>query len=130
MLLGAAVAGLLAGSRSSAQDEGASPSATPAPRHVCQGLNACKGQGFCKHGCSGHGCAGQNDCRGKGGCATPTAQHACAGKNGCKAMGGCATGNKGCAGKNTCKGKGGCEVPLRVDHFTKRKKAAESHPSS
>jgi len=121
-LLGAAIAGVLAGSRLRAQDERASPSPSPAPRHVCRGLNECKGKGYCKHGCSGHGCAGKNDCRGKGGCAAVAAQHRCAGKNGCKGTGGCAAGNKGCAGKNTCKGRGGCEVPLRVEHETKRRK--------
>jgi hypothetical protein len=129
-LLGAAVTGLVAGSRTHAEEIAGLPSPAPPPRHVCQGLNACKGQGSCKHGCSGHGCEGKNDCRGKGGCAAPAAQHACAGKNSCKGIGGCASGNKGCAAKNTCKAKGGCEVPLRVDHFTRRKKAAQGHPSS
>ena len=123
-LLGAAVAGIVAGARLDAHE--AQPSPAPSPKHVCQGLNECKGQGACKHGCSGHGCHGKNDCRGKGGCAAKAAQHRCAGKNACKAMGGCATGDSGCAGKNTCKGHGGCEVPLKVEHTTLRKRAATS----
>jgi hypothetical protein len=117
-LLSAAVSGILLGSRASAGER--SPSPPPVPKHVCKGLNACRGQGSCKHGCSGHGCKGQNDCRGKGGCAAPAAQHACAGKNACKGIGGCASGDRGCAGKNSCRGKGGCEVPLRVEHASAR----------
>ena len=119
VLLGAAVAGILTGASTHAQE--ASPSPPPLPKHVCKGLNACKGQGVCKHGCSGHGCRGHNDCRGQGGCAALAAQHTCAGKNECKAIGGCATGDKGCAGKNTCKRRGGCEVPLKIEHTRLRK---------
>lgn len=132
MLLGAAVAGTLASSGLGAQDNVASPSPAPAPRHVCRGYNECKGQGFCKHGCSGHGCAGKNDCRGRGGCAAVAAHHGCARKNSCKGIGGCLKGNKGCAGKNTCKGKGGCEVPLKIEHEAKRKRMNDAghHGSS
>ena len=119
VLLGAAAAGILSGARLRAQP--ASPLPESVPKHVCRGLNACKGQGSCAHGCSGHGCRGQNDCRGKGGCAAPFAQHRCAGLNGCKGIGGCAKGDKGCAGKNSCKGRGGCEVPLKVEHTALRK---------
>lgn len=31
---------------------------------VCEGINACKGQGACAGG--GHGCAGKNACKGQG----------------------------------------------------------------
>src|SRR5262245_2078354 len=125
-LLAAAAAGVCPGVRVSAH--AASPEPPKAPKHVCKGLNECKGQGACKHGCSGHGCHGKNDCKGQGGCAAEAAQHECAGKNDCKAIGGCAAGDKGCAGKNTCKGKGGCEVPLKIEHGALRKAQAEKQP--
>ena len=35
-------------------------------------------------------------------------KHACKGQNSCKGTGGCKTGDNGCKGKNSCKGKGGC----------------------
>jgi hypothetical protein len=121
-LLAAAVAGILAAGRGWAED--AQPSPAAPPKHLCKGLNACKGQGNCKHGCSGHGCKGQNDCRGKGGCASVAASHECAGKNQCRGIGGCGTGDRGCAGRNSCKGKGGCEVPLKVEHAASRRRAS------
>ena len=122
--IAAAFAGLLAGSRLGA-DARPSPAASPdRPRHLCKGLNECKGQGGCAHGCSGHGCHGKNECRGKGGCASEVAKHRCAGKNDCKGLGGCASGEKGCAGKNSCKGRGGCEVPLKVEHTQARKRSS------
>lgn len=123
-LVAAAVAGLCAGASARVQAVRSSPEPAKVPKHVCKGLNECKGQGACKHGCSGHGCHGKNDCRGQGGCAAEAAQHQCAGKNGCKAIGGCASGDQGCAGKNTCKGRGGCEVPLKVEHTAARKAAS------
>jgi hypothetical protein len=83
--VGAAVSGIsasIAAGTASAQDK--------KEKHVCKGMNACKGQG---------------------GCAT-SAKHDCKGHNACKGLGGCKTGDNGCAGKNSCKGKGGCAVPL------------------
>jgi len=121
-LVAAAVAGLFAGVGRGGEGDKAEPNKVP--KHVCQGLNQCKGQGGCKYGCSGHGCHGKNDCRGHGGCAAAAAYHQCAGKNECKAIGGCASGDKGCAGKNSCKSRSGCEVPLKIDHFVLRKAAA------
>jgi len=122
--LAAAVAGLLAGSRLRAETPSPAPSPDGRPRHVCKGLNECKGQGACAHGCSGHGCHGKNECRGKGGCASELARHKCATKNDCKGFGGCARGDRGCAGRNSCKGRGGCEVPLKVEHTQARKRSA------
>ena len=69
-------------------------------KHVCRGLNMCKGQGA----------GGSNDCAGMGACAT-IAAHDCATHNECKGQGGC--GAK--PGENECKGKGSCGVPL-MDH--------------
>ncbi len=62
-----------------------------------------------------HVCKGMNDCKGQGGCAT-SAKHGCKGQNDCKGQGGCKSGDNGCAGKNSCKGHGGCEVPVPEDH--------------
>lgn len=69
-------------------------------KHVCRGLNMCKGKGA----------GGGNDCAGMGACAT-IAAHECATHNECKGQGGC--GEK--PGENACKGKGSCGVPL-MDH--------------
>ena len=124
LLLGAAIAGLMSGSRVGVR--GAAAEEARGPKHVCKGLNQCKGQGQCKHGCSGHGCSGKNDCKGKGGSAAEAAQHSCKGANTCKQIGGCASGDRGCAGRNSCKGKGGCEVPLKVEHAKVREQAAKA----
>ena len=119
----AALAGIRSGAQSTDKPMGAAD--TKAPKHICKGLNECRGQGECQHGCSGHGCAGKNDCKGKGGCAAPGAHHACKGKNSCQGIGGCASGDNGCAGLNSCKSKGGCEVPLNYEHARPRTKAGK-----
>ncbi|HEV3416706.1 MAG TPA: DoxX family protein [Pirellulales bacterium] len=67
-------------------------------KHVCRGLNTCKGKG------KDH----KNSCAGQGACAT-FASHACNGLNDCKGQGGC----DGTAGINRCSGKGACAVPLK-----------------
>jgi hypothetical protein len=60
MMIAAGVAGLFA--------MGASATAGAADKKsdevMCDGVNACKGQGACKGG--GHACAGQNGCKGQG----------------------------------------------------------------
>ena len=108
--MGAAVAGILVGSRVSAQE---TKDEEKAAKHVCKGLNDCKGQGGCTT--AKNDCSGKNDCKGQGGCAT-VAHHDCSGKNECKGQGGCG----GQAGKNDCKGQGGCEVPLNPEHQKKK----------
>jgi hypothetical protein len=45
---------------------------------VCEGINACKGQGSC--GGPGHACAGQNACKGQG--QTRTTKKECEAKGG------------------------------------------------
>ncbi|MCI0516215.1 MAG: hypothetical protein L0Y45_00110 [Woeseiaceae bacterium] len=108
-LLIGAVTGLFAGAQ--AQNVYAQEAAEEgADKHVCKGMNECKGQGGCEAG--DNGCAGKNSCKGHGGCAT-SAKHACKGQNECKGQGGCKSGDNGCAGKNSCKGHGGCEVPIQ-----------------
>jgi len=111
LLLGA-VTGILVGAqvRDVVAQEGATEGAE---KHVCKGMNDCKGQGGCDSG--DNGCAGKNSCKGHGGCAT-SAKHGCKGQNDCKGQGGCKPGDNGCAGKNSCKGKGGCAVPVPEDH--------------
>ncbi|MEQ8791476.1 MAG: hypothetical protein RIC55_34755 [Pirellulaceae bacterium] len=76
------------------------PSAGVSEKHLCRGLNDCKGLGG----------DGKNDCRGMGTCATH-AHHECGAKNACKGQGGC--GEE--VGTNECAGHGGCAVPL-MDH--------------
>ena len=93
LLLGA-VAGILAGTQ--ARSVVAQEEATEGgEKHVCRGMNECKGQG---------------------GCAT-SARHDCKGQNDCKGQGGCGGGDNGCAGKNSCKGHGGCAVPVPQGHM-------------
>ena len=65
-VIGAAVAGLAAGSR---LDAAATEEGDSGAKHACKGMNECKGQGGCKTG--DNGCAGKNSCKGKGGCAVP-----------------------------------------------------------
>jgi len=72
-----------------------------AEKHVCRGLNTCKGKGGCG------ATKGTNDCAGQGGCAT-VAHHSCGSQHDCKGQSGCGE----TAGINSCKGKGGCGVPV------------------
>jgi len=106
-IMGAVVAGMVAGSKLSADDKKTADKATD--KHICKGHNECKGKGGCKT--DKNSCAGMNDCKGKGGCASKAAKHDCKGSNDCKGMGGCKTDAHACAGKNDCKGKGGCAIP-------------------
>lgn len=66
-------------------------------KHVCQGLNACKGKGK----------GGDNACVGQGKCFTAN-EHTCHAENECKHQGGCGES----VATNECKGKGECSVPL------------------
>ena len=79
MIVGAAVAGLFAGSMAvrahAATSLDLSKAGTllkemgdKAGKHDCKGKNACKGQGGCKT--ADHDCKGKNSCKGKGGCNT------------------------------------------------------------
>src|SRR5687768_1073127 len=98
-LTAAALAGLAVGATMGCSGD-AKPVATTSAageKHLCRGLNECKGQGV----------SGKNDCRGQGDCAT-VEHHACGGDNTCKGLGGCGPS----AGANDCKGQGGCHVPL------------------
>ena len=65
--LGAATAGLAAGSAAFSADDPKKKGKMV--KHDCKGLNDCKGQGGCSSG--DNGCAGKNSCKGKGGCAVP-----------------------------------------------------------
>jgi hypothetical protein len=106
-LSAAAVGGLVAGSLAGCgKSEPPAKTGTPpvaantaaaGEKHLCRGLNDCKGQGP----------SGKNDCRGQGDCAT-VEHHSCGPQNDCKGQGGCGAN----AGANDCKGKGGCHVPL------------------
>jgi len=84
---------------------------TAAEKHLCRGLNECKGQGK----------GGQNACRGQGACHT-VAEHSCGGQNECKGLGGCGE----TAGANECKTKGGCHVPLMDSAWDKVRKRKET----
>jgi hypothetical protein len=80
-------------------------------KHVCRGLNTCKGKGK----------GGENSCGGEGKCATAET-HSCKGDNACKGQGGCGE----FAGQNACKGQGSCEVPLSDKTWKKTRKAFEA----
>jgi hypothetical protein len=114
-VMGAVVAGMVAGSRAFADEKtpAADKKAAKSDVHVCKGHNGCKGQGA----------DGKNECKGKGSCASASAKHECKGKNECKGLGGCKT-SEGGPGKNSCKGKGGCKVP--VEHGAAAAKPGKS----
>jgi hypothetical protein len=99
----AAFGGVLAGSLLTGRTLWAEEKAGAADKHLCCGLNACKGEGA----------GGKNDCAGQGSCATVQA-HSCSGMNDCKGLGG---GDNPAV--NDCKGKGGCNVPLAGDGWKK-----------
>jgi hypothetical protein len=97
---GGALAGsLLVGRSALAEDKPAA-----ADKHLCCGLNACKGQGA----------GAKNDCAGQGSCAT-VKTHGCAKLNDCRGLGGGSTN----PGANDCKGQGRCGVPLNGDGWKK-----------
>jgi len=75
-------------------------------KHVCRGINTCRGKGADK----------KNSCVGMGQCATAK-QHSCGGQNECKGQGGCGEH----PGENACKGQGSCAVPM--EHHDAWKKA-------
>ena len=80
VLMGAALAGFVAGSsavavgqqmptgKTSTQASGDKSTKSSKDKHACKGQNSCKGKGGCKSG--DNGCKGKNSCKGKGGCAT------------------------------------------------------------
>src|SRR6185503_19616112 len=98
-VMGAVVAGMVAGSKAFAEDAKKAPEAK-VDKHICKG---------------------HNECKGKGGGAAAAAKRECAGKHECKGMGGCKGDKHACAGHNECKGKGGCAIPLKEGHPPKAK---------
>ena len=80
VIVGAAMAGLFAGSAARLQAASVSnsnagtsvsvmeDSGSDKDKNSCKGQNACKGKGGCKT--DSNSCKGQNACKGKGGCAT------------------------------------------------------------
>jgi hypothetical protein len=106
VLLGAALAADAAES-----EEKHDPALLMQDKHVCRGLNTCKGKGK----------GGDNGCAGTGNCAT-TEAHSCKGDNTCKGQGGCGE----YPGQNSCKGLGGCDVPLKEKTWKKARKAFET----
>ena len=115
-LTAAAFGGVLLGSTlaaSAADDKAAKhdPELLLQEKHVCRGLNTCKGKGKGK----------DNSCAGMGNCAAVEA-HGCNGDNACKGQGGCGE----FAGQNSCKGQGSCEVPLKEKTWKAARKAFEA----
>ena len=82
MFLGAAMAGILAGTAATAVRADQDSQATPQKMIVvpCYGLNACKGKGECGSKTDGNGCGGSNACKGRGWLSMP--------KKSCQAAGG------------------------------------------
>jgi len=106
VLLGATLAG-----HAAEGEEKHDPALLLQDKHVCRGLNTCKGKGK----------KGDNSCAGMGNCALAEA-HSCKGDNACKGQGGCGD----FAGQNSCKGTGSCEVPLKDKTWKKARKAFEA----
>lgn len=105
VLLGTSLAG------QAAESDKHDPELLLQDKHVCRGLNTCKGKGK----------GGDNSCAGTGSCAIAEA-HSCKGDNACKGQGGCGE----YPGQNSCKGQGGCDVPLKEKTWTKARKAFEA----
>ncbi len=80
-------------------------------KHVCRGLNTCKGLGRSK----------ENECAGQGTCAS-VADHGCGGAHECKGQAGCGE----LPGQNACKAEGGCHVPLMDEVWDKARSAFET----
>ena len=82
MFLGAAMAGILAGTAATAVRAEQASQATPQKMVVvpCYGLNACKGKGECGSKTDANGCGGSNACKGQGWLSIP--------KKSCLAAGG------------------------------------------
>jgi len=82
MLLGAAMAGVLAGTTIDVVRADQDSQSTPQKMVVvpCYGLNACQGKGECGSKTDGNGCGGSNACKGKGWLSMP--------KKSCMAAGG------------------------------------------
>ena len=100
------------GSTPAASDgNGDDMAAAAGDKHICRGLNACKGQDP----------TGTNECAGMGVCAT-AAKHDCSGQNDCKGQGGCGEN----PGGNDCKGNGKCHVPMSPDKWDKARAAFEA----
>ncbi len=114
----AAIGGLVVGASTLARAAAAKSDHDPAlmlgDKHVCRGLNTCKGKGK----------GGDNGCAGTGQCATAEA-HSCKGENTCKGQGGCGE----YAGQNSCKGQGACNVPLKDKTWKKARKVFEKQAS-
>src|SRR5713226_4985834 len=106
MVLGTTLAG-----RAAEGDDKHDPSLLLGEKHVCRGLNTCKGKAK----------GGDNSCAGTGNCATAEA-HSCKGDNTCKGQGGCGE----YPGQNSCKGQGSCDVPLKEKTWKKARKAFEA----
>ncbi len=111
-LTAAAFTGVLLGAtlQSKAADAKHDPTLLLGDKHVCRGLNTCKGKGK----------PADNSCAGTGKCATYES-HSCSGSNACKGQGGCGE----FAGQNSCKGQGECSVPLDDKTWAKARKAFE-----
>ena len=111
----AAFGGVLLGtslaSRAAEGDDKHDPALLLQDKHVCRGLNTCKGKGK----------PTDNSCAGMGNCATAEA-HSCKGDNACKGQGGCGE----YPGQNSCKGQGGCDVPLKEKTWKTARKAFEA----
>ena len=111
----AAFAGMCAGARSAhgadeKKDEKKKKNPLLTDKHVCRGLNTCKGKGADK----------KNGCAGMGTCAVAAA-HTCGSGNECKGQGGCGEH----PGENQCKAQGDCHVPLQPAAWKKARKRFE-----
>jgi len=108
----AAFGGVLLGSTLASQAADAKHDAANllVDKHVCRGLNTCKGKGKGE----------KNSCAGMGECAIAE-KHSCSGENACKGQGGCGE----FAGQNDCKGQGSCEVPLKEKTWKQARAAFE-----
>ena len=109
-LTAAALGGLVAGAAIAQEKKEEKKNPLLTDKHVCRGLNTCKGKGK----------GGKNECAGMGACAVAK-DHTCSGDNECRGQGGCGE----MPGENECKTKGACHVPLTDKAWTKARKRFE-----
>jgi hypothetical protein len=108
----AALAGVCAGAHAAWGADAKKKDKNPllGDKHVCRGINTCKGKGADK----------KNSCAGTGQCAIAK-EHTCGAGNECKGQGGCGEH----PGENACKGQGDCHVPLQSSAWKKARKRFE-----
>ena len=122
-IMGAVVAGMVAGSRRS-RAERRRPTKKPTSTSV-RATTRVRGRAAARPATTA--ARARTPARARAAAPRPR-KHDCKGQNACKGQGGCKTGDNGCAGKNSCKGKGGCAVPVKHEEKKQLPSAGATGP--